>query len=282
MRAFERVNRAIQRLCSGYTSLPGLLEWGRNNAARLEASGRGGDDGRSLGGGYAHVTIGSQNSIDPGSGGDDGWNPLPTRGVTAAAGFGGRRKPWIKHNPIDGQRSAQSGMPVTGISTNALSGSFDRGLVSPEDASVGARSASLALSLSSASAASLPGRTVPAPSWQSTAQETGYYLPKMTRGGARELETGSIKDVRRRLKTAGHTGGGAGSGGILCVAEYDQSVAGSAWWGGNGTKATVEAERSGHDLSSVGSQHDGGASSSVASMLKEERAFQRRNGTLHG
>ncbi|CAM9521968.1 unnamed protein product, partial [Pylaiella littoralis] len=38
MRAFERVSRTIQRLCNGYTSLPGLLEWGRITAARLEAT----------------------------------------------------------------------------------------------------------------------------------------------------------------------------------------------------------------------------------------------------
>ncbi|CAM9668361.1 unnamed protein product, partial [Ectocarpus fasciculatus] len=38
MRAFERVSRTIQRLCNGYTSLPGLVEWGRLAAARLETT----------------------------------------------------------------------------------------------------------------------------------------------------------------------------------------------------------------------------------------------------
>ena len=327
VRAFERVSRAIQRLCNGYASLPGLLEWGRANAARLQGgSGAGGSgDVGSLGDGYNGVAHGVRTSTDSdggsggcggGGGGSDWQNYFLQREARAAPGGGdngytghwakGAQEPgvgggytelWAKGNRDRrrgrGGGSAEFGIPAVGGersgSSSACCAVGSRGATSsrsPDDRKgLGAWSSSLTASLSSASTASLPERAAPvAPSWQSDPADS-YYLPKMVRGGGRDLGIGGgTGDERRRLKTAGHIigrGGGGGSGGILCSSDYGESAAGSTWEGGETTAARM-SDGDG-DLSSLGTLQDGtvmASPSSVASLLREERAFQRRSSAL--
>lgn len=308
------MSRAIQRLCDGYTSLPGLLEWGRLNAARLEGRGTGGNGARSLGDGSNDVAAhGLQTPVYPG-GGDDGrggsgsgsdWrHSLPQRGATAAPGGGGGRylDRWGKGDRArSGRGSAEYGITAVGerSSSSAFAvGSSSRDATSsisysrlPEDrrddgggVGGGAWSSSVTASLSSASAASLPERAPLAPSWHPDSANV-YYLPKMAKGAGRDLGTRGVGGERRRLKTAGDIDNGGGgnssssSGGILCSAEYGEVMAGSTWDGGETMTALMS---DGGDLSSLGS-HQGGpmnSASSVASLLREERAFQRRNSAL--
>lgn len=324
VRAFERVSRAIQRLCNGYTSLPGLLEWGRLNAARLEGHGTGGNGAGSLGDGTngAAAAHGLQTSIcsdgggdgDGGGSGSDWRHSFPKRGATAAPGGGGGggggryTERWVKGDRArSGRGSAESGTAVVeemspSSAFAVTSGGSGGGATScssscsrlPEDRRGGgggregaAWSSSLTASLSSASAASLPERAPLAPSRHPDSADV-YYLPRMVRGAGRDLGAGGAGGgARRRLKTAGDIGGGggsnsgSGSGGILCAADYGESMAGSTWEGGE-TMAALMCD--GGDLSSLGAtHHQGGAmssASSVASLLREERAFQRRSNTL--
>ena len=316
------MSRAIQRLCNGYTSLPGLLEWGRLNAARLEGRG---DGAGSLGDGSNGVPVhGLQTSVfsrGGGSGGDDSgggsdsasdWrHSLPQRGATAAPGGGGGRytERWGKGDRARsgrgsaesgitavGERSSSSAFAVASSSCGAISSSSysrlpgDRRDGGGDGGRGGAWSSSVTASLSSASAASLPERAPLAPSWHPDSADV-YYLPKKVRGAGRDLGTGGAGGERRRLKTAGDidsggAGGGGGgnsssssSGGILCSADYGEVMVGSTWGGGETMAALVS---DGGDLSGLGS-HQGGpvnSTSSVASLLREERAYQRRSSAL--
>ena len=302
VRAFERVSRAIQRLCNGYTSLPGLLEWGRLNAARLEGSGIGGNGVGSLGDGSNGVVAhGLQTSIysdgggsdgsDGGSGGGSGsdWcHYSQQRGATAAQGGGdGYTEHWAKGDRARGRGSTESGMLAVG--ENPCSSAFavgSSGATSysrlPEDKRGGGVWSSLVTaSLSSASAASLPERAPLAPSWRPDSADV-YYLPKMVRGAGRDLGTGGAGGERRRLKTAGDIGSGGGSsssGGILCAADSGEIMVGST---GEGGKTMTALLSDGGDLSSLGTHQIGpmNSASSVASLLREERAFQRRSSAL--
>lgn len=250
MRAFERVSRAIQRLCNGYASLPGLLEWGRANAARLGASGKdadktsasmSGDPGSSL-------SLETSNGRDPNGGGH--FFPFRTGAATAAAGTSGRREPRPKHNHVDGLGSAQAEVTRGGTISRRLPvdgrpGNGGRGGVS-------SIWPSCATSLSfSSSAESFAGRAPPASLRYSVVPETSHKLPKMARG-ARDIEA-SVKDVRRKLKTAGHaSGGGFVFGGI-----------------------PEAVDQHGNDRSIVGT------TSSVSSLLREEKAFRQRSDPRH-
>lgn len=238
MRAFERVSRAIQRLCNGYTSLPGLLQWGRTNAARLEASGgRGGvDDGASV---LDRDCDAYHNSTNDSSGGCKRGHPYVLQGATAAPESDGHREPWTKRQFADGW--APVGSPTSSVGDGEGSASWS----------------SVAPSYSTSST-SFPNRApLPTSQTPAAAPETApCYLPKMAQAGQVRKT-----DARRRLKTAGRAGGrGGGGGGRLCAARYDQSVVGSA----GGGKELAELD----NVSQT---------SSVSSLLREEMAFRRRN-----
>lgn len=237
MRAFERVSRAIQRLCNGYTSLPGLLQWGRTNAARLEASGgRGGvDDGASV---LGRDCDAPHNSSNDSSGACKRGHPYLLQGATAAPESDGHREPWTKRQFADGW--APVGSPTSFVGDGEGSASWS----------------SVAPSYSTSST-SFPNRApLPSSLTPAAAPETApYYLPKMAQAGQVRKT-----DARRRLKTAGRAGGGGDGGGRLCAARYGQSVVGSA----GGGKELAELD----NVSQT---------SSVSSLLREEMAFRRRN-----
>lgn len=294
MRAFERVSRTIQRLCNGYTSLPGLLEWGRITAARLEATtvagsghGHGGDES---GGRDANAIDNAARSnrpqalslVDFGSGTNSGGKYFPhTRGQTAVAAGGaeirasgdkkceswrmkyGDRRPDDEWGPGGEQLGSAARIGSTrGYATPASAYLDGTGSRSTED---GYGGGVWAASLASASTASLPCRAsnVLVPSRHSaTPQDTACYLPNKATGVGGRLNREVSGDARKWLKTAGHTSsGGKRGGGVLCAADY----------GGGGS-----------DLSSLDSFHggDGGGGSSVASLLRQERAFRQKNGVL--
>lgn len=211
MRAFERVSRAIQRLCNGYTSLPGLLQWGRANAARLEASGGSGVDHGAIvldrDGDFPHKS--TNNSSGEGKRG----HPYPLRGATAEPKSDGWRELWAKKQTSD--EWAPAGKPAYIGGNYGDSASWAS--VAPFDST----------------SSSFPSRTPPSLSHTPAAapDTASYYLPKMTQGGrVRD------KEARRRLKTAGHATGGGG--GMPCAARYGQSVVGST----GGQKELVEPD----------------------------------------
>lgn len=291
MRAFERVSRTIQRLCNGYTSLPGLLEWGRITAARLESTTAAGS--RCGLGGEANATDNTTRgrlhaACESGGVGtakdEEGVSPL-TRGAMTAVpraprGGGGRNHDRL----MDGARGPGGQQPYSaeisskgnhGTPSSAYLGGA--GFRSTEDrlgGGVWASSVTTAPRYSSAfgsaSTASLPSRTSNNTTSRDTLapQEKSYYLPKKAMGAeGRHGREGNIGDMRKGVWTAGHSSlGGSSSRGVLCAAEY----------GGGGS-----------DLSSLGSHRSGGGGgadggSSVASLLREDRAFKQRSGALHG
>lgn len=291
MRAFERVSRTIQRLCNGYTSLPGLLEWGRTTAARLESTTTAGSrwglgredekiDGNTRGSLHASCGIGGA-----GAARDDGDFFSRTRGATAVAPRAGAgRNHDTFSDGVRGPREQQPG-PEAGVGSTGnhgtpsspyLGGAGFRSTEHRFGGGVWASSVATApyycSGSGSASTASLPGRissTITPSRDTPTAQEKSYYLPKQAVRGGRHGGKGNIGDMRKGMWTAGHTSvGGSSNRGVLCSAEYG---------GGGG----------GGDLSSLGSHRSGGAGgadggSSVASLLREDRAFKQRSGALHG
>lgn len=205
MRAFERVSRAIQRLCNGYTSLPGLLQWGRTNAARLKASGDSGGvgDGASV---LDRDWDASHSSTNDSSGASKRGYPYSLRGATAAPESDGHREPWTKKQLAGGW--APVGSPTSFVGDGEGSASWS----------------SVAPSYSTPPT-SFPNQA-PLPSSQTpvAAPETpSYYLPKM-------IKAGQVRktDARRRLKTAGPAGSGGGS---ICAARYGQSAVGAVGGG---------------------------------------------------
>lgn len=274
MRAFERVSRAIQRLCNGYTSLPGLLEWGRTNAARLEASGIGGNGGIKLDDRGADTS-----SLQPPvyAGCSGGWNLTLQGEPVPAKNCGALRQPTLKPNQARGWGSLRPNVAGAGTSDRPSSAGGGSGFLSVKTGSSSAWSPSATESLSSASTSAFAGRTPLASSCQSVTPETTYYLPKMTRAGAHDFDIERVEAGRRRLRTAGYTGGG----GVLRAAENGQSKAESAW-GVIATTTTVGEKGGDNSLARVGTHRGGGSCSSVASLLREERAFQRRNGAFRG
>lgn len=288
MRAFERVSRTIQRLCNGYTSLPGLLEWGRITAARLEsttaAGGRCGLDGSvttdSNTRGSLHASCRSGGSTDAAR--DGKVFVSLTRGATAAAP---RARGGGNHDRhVDGMRGPGTQQPGSAAGVGSmgnhrtpslafLSGAGFRSTEHPFGGGVWASSVSTApyysSGPSSASTASLPGRvynTINPSRDTPAAQEHSCHLPKRAIGaGGRPEGEGRIGDVRKEVWMAGHTNvGGSSTRGVICAAEYG---------GGGG-----EVSSSGDHRTGGGDGADGG--SSVASLLREDRAFKRTIGAL--
>lgn len=284
MRAFERVSRTIQRLCNGYTSLPGLLEWGRITAARLESTTAAGS--RCGLGGEADTSDNNTRGIlhaSCGSGGvgaaRDTADVVPlTRGATAAprAGGGvnhdrrtdGARRPGVQQ---PGSAAGVGSMGNHRASSTAYLGSPG---FRPTDHRFGggiwaSSVATASIASGSASTASLPGRlsSTNAPSRDTpAAQKESFFLPKkaMGAGGRHGGGEGNTGDTRKGLWVAEHTSvGGSSSRGVLCAAEY----------GGGG-----------RETSSMGSHGGGGGDdvSSVASLLRDDRAFKQRSGAFHG
>ncbi|CAN0499611.1 unnamed protein product [Ectocarpus sp. 12 AP-2014] len=267
MRAFERVSRTIQRLCNGYTSLPGLVEWGRLTAARLETTTAVGDR-RGLGG-------------DGSWGGRVDGTAMATANHRPAYGGGGRRRdhravndraaegqgPWSVAGLCDSRDfAAPSSAHFDGAGSLSERGVFDFG----PRASATTAASSLWSGPSTASTASLPGRPRNAmlPSSSHSTKETTHYFPKKTSGvGVRHNQEDRAEGTRYSLKTAGAANsGGQRGGGIFCDADY----------GGGGGGGSVSLGLAGF--------HGGGGKggSSVASLLREERAFQQRTGAQQG
>ena len=271
MRAFERVSRTIQRLCNGYASLPGLLEWGRIAAARLEAtkaagntSGLGGD-ARETDKHNAHSS-GFQTYVRSGGGGaagkGRGFSSHLRGATTAAPRITGRSH---DERRLRGQQTGSAtGFRSSGDHASPSSVSFaGAGFGTTDDrCSGGVWASSVAgpghsSSSASASTASLYGRgsnaNAPLRNPPAAAHETAYYFPKK----AKRAGGGDFREANGSLRTGlgmspPNNSGGKSSGGILCATEYG---------GGGG---------------------DGDSSSSVASLLREERAFKQRTGALQG
>ncbi|CAM9945558.1 unnamed protein product, partial [Ectocarpus sp. 13 AM-2016] len=272
MRAFERVSRTIQRLCNGYTSLPGLVEWGRLTAARLETTTTAVGDRRGLGGdgrwggrvdGTAIATADPRPAYGGGGGARHDRRAVNDR---AAEGQG----PWSVAGLCDSRNfAAPSSAHFDGAGSLSERGVFDFG------ARISATTAASSLwsSPSTASTASLPGRPRNAmlPSSSHPTKETTHYSPKKTSGvGGRHNQEGRAEGTRYSLKTAGAAdSGGQRGGGIFCDADYGGG-------GGSGGGGSV--------LSGLAGFHSGGGKggSSVASLLREERAFQRRTSAHQG
>lgn len=282
MRAFERVSRTIQRLCNGYTSLPGLLEWGRITAARLESTTAAGR-GHGLGGEFDITDNIARNSLHAscGSGGigtrDEG-DVASTRAATATvptAGGGGNhdrlmdsvRGPGGQQLGSAGSHRTSSSVYLGGAGSGSTEYRFGDGVC-----------ASSVVTAPYSSAGSCPASTSSLPGWISNpispsrdtfaAQGKSHYLPKKAvRAGGRYGVEGTLGVARKGVRMAGHTSvGGISNRGVLCAAEF----------GGGGS-----------DLSSLGSHRRGGGGdaddfSSVASLLREDRAFKQRSGVYHG
>lgn len=255
MRAFERVNRTIQRLCNGYASLPGLLEWGRITAARME------------GGDVALQDEVAETIHYPVPRGDSSEkaHSLCTRG--GATSIPGRRhERWTKHSACfrNEEHVGEKGF------TNSLFPPPRGGSLCSQDGMSGAH-AFVTVSRS-------PSCRAPtaAQSWHPPSDNV-FDLPKMlSKGGG--IENGDTISLRRRLKTAGHCTG-RGNGGVVCDGEHGQPVIGSSWSGV--TEAACTSTNSSH-LSSLDGSVQSFSNSSVSSLLREEMAFRRRNGGLYG
>lgn len=288
MRAFERVSRAIQRLCNGYASLPGLLEWGRTNAARMQAERPLATDSDTL-----HNTHhASSFAIDR----NDGREVKPflpsRRGVTAAPRS--RREPRTTKAIGDSCAPKAEGKGLTA----ALSMSFPFKTVStfcsPRYSGYGgvegfdvAAAYTQPVPRKSPSTASIPSwRHSPVPESNNNTSMS-YDLPKMMWKGSR-VEDGDTKALRRRLQTAGNctvrrvSGRAAASiRGVLCDGDYGQPATGSAW-SGSGIEAPTGNRTD--DMASLGGSVDSTSNStSVSSLLREAMIFRRKNdGDLHG
>lgn len=281
MRAFERVSRTIQRLCNGYASLPGLLEWGRTTAARLEAtnaavnkSGLGGEP-RNTDNHNTHNS-GFQTYCPSGRGaaGERGEFSPRFRGATAAASRVGGRN--YDERCLRGQQTGSAtGIRSSGNHASPSSDSFGGDGLANDRHRGGVWASSVVAgpgnsSSVSASTASLygrgsninaPSRTPPA---TAAAQEMTYYIPKKaTRAGGAHFRE-ATGHTRKGLGMGGpNDSGSKSSRGVLCAAEY----------GGGG------------DLWRVGNHcggGDGDSCSSVANLLREERAFRQRTGVFQG
>lgn len=310
MHAFERVSRAIQRLCNGYTSLPGLVEWSRANAARLEVSGGHRDDGTTVGRDgdadnssltrSSHAFVGSSGDSVGGSGesyyGGD-VNRIPLGGSTSVSGLSkGRRGTQARNrNARDHGRKKRGETPLNqarSCFSTSMSDAEAGTLFAQESDDGSASSRFVTRSMSSASAASLPGRVLRGSSLRpttSTAAQNAYLLPKMNRRGLRDFNLKLVEDMESRTRTAGYARGS--SGGTLSASEYGRAVVGSAWEAGDMAAGIVDTRRRVQEgnVKEYGRHPEDGAfgdgnssiSSSVAGLLEEERAFRRRNNVLH-
>lgn len=265
MRAFERVSRTIQRLCNGYTSLPGLVEWGRLTAARLETTtavgdrcGLGGDG--SWGGRVDGTAIATANHRPAYGGGGGGRRDRRAVNDPGAEGQG----PWSVAGLCDSRDfAAPSSAHFDGAgSLFSEKGAFDLGA----RASATTAASSLWSVPASASTASLAGRprNTMFPSSTHSTKETTHYFPKKTSGvGGRHNQEGRAEGTRYSLKTAGPSNTGGQS-------------SGDAEYGGGGGGGSASSGLAGFHVGG------GKGGSSVASLLREERAFQRRTGALQG
>lgn len=267
MRAFERVNRTIQRLCSGYTSLPGLLEWSRTAAARMEGETR-------------YVDCDRVDTIDhpPSDGENSEGEYFRLHGRQATGTTSRPQKSWIQQSPQrDGNENKQAEMTSKG---KTFLDPRRHVSYSPTNLGSGAHTSTTAASSASSRAPTATQLWYPS-------SDGGFDLPKMLSRGGRG-DSGDAKCLRRRLKTAGHCTGrsdnhrekGGYSGGVLCDGEYETSAMGSCWNG-----ITKTASKNGNCQSDLSSFGDGDQiisnNSSVSSLLREEMAFRRQNGGFY-
>lgn len=267
MRAFERVNRTIQRLCNGYTSLPGLLEWSRTAAARME-------------GGARYVECDGVDTSDhpPSDSENSEGEHLKGLGRRATGTTSRPQKSSIQQSPQrDGSENKSTEMT---FERKPFSDPRRHVSYSPTNRGSDARTSTIAASSGSS-------RAPTATQFWYPSSDSRFDLPKMLSNGGKG-ESCDAKCLRRRLKTAGHCtergnnhrGKGGGSGGVLCDGEYESSAMRSCWSGITKTASKISNKQS--DFSSLG---DGDQTisnnSSVSSLLREEMAFRRQNGGFH-
>lgn len=280
MQAFERVSRTIQRLCNGYASLPGLLEWGRTTAARLEATTTAGNT-PGLGG--EALFIDNHNKYNSGfktyrpsgrgAAGDRGEVSPRFRGATAAAPrIGG---PGYDERRLRGQEiGSATGVRSSGNHASPSSDSFSGDGLTNDRHRSGVWASSVVAgsghsSSASASTASVYGRgsniTAPSrtPPATAAAQAMTYFPKKATRAGGGHFREATGNTRKGSGMSGANDSGSRSSRGVLCATEY----------GGGGDLWSLGSHRGGSD---------GDSCSSVASLLREERAFKQRTGAFQG
>ena len=280
MQAFERVSRAIRRLCDGYSSLPGLLEWGRLTVARFQASERDCKGRKAFdNGGDFDDSDGFQTSVD-----FDGARATSfsrAGAMTTGPRKGERHHAWMRQNLSEKQAPAQH---QTGRATDtarlhpAEGGRVDGPFKSQVKSGYGLLSPVPHLSFS-ASTASLPVRCcLSRPSgYPPASAEDSLSLPDTSKGALKVLAPGQVASRRLRarvLETNFKKGRRSSGGGVLSAVEYGQPVPGSALDADKSSAKTLEERH--NDLSSVSGP------SSVAQLLREEKAYRQRANALHG
>lgn len=250
MRAFERVNRATQRLCSGYSSFPGLLEWGRLTASRLQAVDFNGHSRTSSFSPSGAMAVGSTHN-----GRHDPLTKLKNL----------QARPQTQHEPRERKDAARL-KPVSGY----------KGQISTNGGENGNGSLSAALPFPCASASSLPGRGFSLPSWNPSFTE-GSSQNQLLHGNMVGTDVKADEKVLSRRKSAAKYWKkySRSNGGVLSAAESDQTVAELAC--GSETLTSKTREQLDTGLSTASNMNI------VAQLLREERAYRERIGSsLHG
>lgn len=241
MHAFERVNRATQRLCSGYSSFPGLVEWGKLNASRLQAVDFNDHNGTNSFSRLGAMTAGSTH--------DEQHGPLAKLKHLQA-------RPQTQYEPRERKYAARLRQPFNGrISTNWGENGNDSLLA--------------ALPFPSASASSLPGRGFSLPSWNPsfTDWSNQNQLLHRTKEGS-DVEADE-KIISRRKRNGNKYS--RSNGGVLSAAKSGQTGAGLACGSEGLTRKTREHLDTG--LSTASNMN------SVAQLLREDRAHRQRIGS---
>lgn len=251
MHAFERINRAIQRLCSGYSSFPGLVEWGKLNAARLQA-----------------VDFNSHNRVYPFS---------RSGAMTAESRHDDRHDPLAKLQHVQARPQTQYEPRERKYAATRLLQPFN-GLISTNGGENGNGSLIAALPFPSASTCSFPGRRgFSLPSWNPSFTERSNQDQLFHRtqvGSDVEADEKMISRKKRNGNKYGRSNGEDLSA-AKSVAKNDQTVAGLACGSEGLTTKTREQLDTG--LSTASNMN------SVAQLLREERAHRERiNASLLG
>lgn len=253
MSAFERVNRAIQRLCNGYSSLPGLLEWGRSIAARVESGNDSAchrDGERSTGGGphVQHADHGPPTNIGEEYGQRACATAVPSQ-----------RRRFVTPNTEVKEHTGPGHNQRLRFLTSPRSSAIVKHPVSR-------RTVSQSVGLQDASPYSFRG------SGCTSVQSVPYTKkegrdPREVVGDRRELDCAKDNIDRRSC--------GRIAGGILCESESDKLHAVGSLWGGERCSVVDANETACLDLL------PGTGGCSVRSLLREEMDFRRKNADLY-